>query len=124
MADQLSIDCVTDEAGNRPAFLFHLGDVVYNFGESRYYYDQFYEPYRAYPAPVFAVAGNHDSFVIPGNAAWRGAACHLCTEFLLAAAGHRTGGRVAASHRHDAARRLFRVGRPVRPDHRAVQQCA
>ena len=67
VADQLSIDCVTDEAGNRPAFLFHLGDVIYNFGESRYYYDQFYEPYRAYPAPVFAVPGNHDSFILPGT---------------------------------------------------------
>ena len=29
-----------------PAFFFHLGDVVYNFGEGQYYYDQFYEPYR------------------------------------------------------------------------------
>jgi hypothetical protein len=29
-----------------PAFFFHLGDVVYNFGEGQYYYDQFYEPFR------------------------------------------------------------------------------
>lgn len=65
VAHQLSIDCATGEGGNRPAFLLNLGDVVYNFGESRYHYDQLYEPYRAYPAPVFAVAGNHDSFVIP-----------------------------------------------------------
>jgi hypothetical protein len=41
--------------------------VVYNFGESRYYYDQFYEPFRAYPAPIFAIPGNHDSFVVPGT---------------------------------------------------------
>ncbi len=66
-ADQPSIDCVTDEAGNRPAFLFHLGDVVYNFGESRCCYDQFYEPYRVNPAPAFAVPGNHGSFIIPGT---------------------------------------------------------
>jgi hypothetical protein len=49
------------------AFLYHLGDVVYNFGESRYYFDQFYEPFRAYPAPILAIPGNHDSFIVPGT---------------------------------------------------------
>jgi hypothetical protein len=42
-----------------------LGDIVYNFGEAEYYYDQFYEPYRNYPAPVLAVAGNHDGMISP-----------------------------------------------------------
>ncbi len=60
-------DCRTSDAANRPTFFYHLGDVVYNFGESRYYYDQFYEPYRNYPAPIFAIPGNHDSFIIPGT---------------------------------------------------------
>jgi Calcineurin-like phosphoesterase len=46
-----------------PAFFFHLGDVVYNFGEGQYYYDQFYEPFRAYDRPVFAIPGNHDGMV-------------------------------------------------------------
>ncbi|MBV9942447.1 MAG: metallophosphoesterase, partial [Solirubrobacterales bacterium] len=51
-----------------PAFFFHLGDVVYNFGEGRYYYDQFYEPFRAYDRPIFAIPGNHDGMVF-GSAA-------------------------------------------------------
>jgi hypothetical protein len=46
-----------------PAFFFHLGDVVYNFGEGQYYYDQFYEPFRNYDRPIFAVPGNHDGAV-------------------------------------------------------------
>ncbi len=33
------------------------------------YYDQFYDPYRAYPAPIFALAGNHDGMVVPNGAA-------------------------------------------------------
>ena len=45
----------------------HLGDVVYDFGESQYYYDQFYAPFRDYPAPIFAIPGNHDSFVVPNT---------------------------------------------------------
>lgn len=69
VADQLAIDSHTKEAANRAAFFFHLGDVVYSFGESRYYFDQFYEPYRAYPGPIFAIPGNHDSFVVPGTPA-------------------------------------------------------
>jgi hypothetical protein len=48
-----------------PQFNPLLGDVVYCFGETQYYYDQFYEPYRDYPAPVLAVAGNHDGMVVP-----------------------------------------------------------
>ena len=46
-----------------PSFFFHLGDVVYNFGEGQYYYDQFYEPFRAYDRPIFAIPGNHDGMV-------------------------------------------------------------
>ena len=47
--------------------MFHLGDVVYSFGEAQYYYDQFYEPYRSYPRPIIAIAGNHDGMVAPGS---------------------------------------------------------
>src|SRR5215471_17692750 len=50
-----------------PAFFFHLGDVVYYFGEGQYYYDQFYEPYRAYDRPIFAIPGNHDGMVYGVN---------------------------------------------------------
>jgi hypothetical protein len=54
---------------DRPAFLYHLGDVVYFNGISRDYKWQFYEPYQYYPAPIFAVPGNHDgdTSVRPGD---------------------------------------------------------
>jgi hypothetical protein len=68
VADQVTLDCASSPPPNRPSFLFHLGDIVYNFGEARYYYDQFYEPFRNYPAPIFAIPGNHDSFIVPGTA--------------------------------------------------------
>jgi len=48
-----------------PQFFYHLGDVVYSFGEHKYYYDQFYDAFRNYPAPIFAVPGNHDGLVVP-----------------------------------------------------------
>jgi len=57
----------TDDEKEQPSFLFHLGDVIYSFGEGQYYYDQFYEPYREYPAPIVAIAGNHDGMVAPGG---------------------------------------------------------
>ena len=45
----------------KPAsFLYHVGDVVYYMGEINRYFDQFYEPYEHYPAPIFAIPGNHD----------------------------------------------------------------
>jgi 3',5'-cyclic AMP phosphodiesterase CpdA len=43
-----------------PSFLYHLGDVIYKFGEASEYYSQFYEPYAHYPAPIFAIPGNKD----------------------------------------------------------------
>ncbi|HEY6023252.1 MAG TPA: metallophosphoesterase [Pseudolabrys sp.] len=67
VSDQVTVDCNRSDEANQPAFLFHLGDVVYNFGEAQYYYDQFYEPFRNYPAPIFAIPGNHDSFIVPGT---------------------------------------------------------
>jgi hypothetical protein len=69
VADHLTNDFHTSTGADRPAFLFHLGDIIYNFGESQFYYDQFYEPFRNYAAPIFAVPGNHDSFMIPGTTA-------------------------------------------------------
>ena len=67
VADHMSADFHTSQGADRPAFLFHLGDIVYSFGESQFYYDQFYEPFRNYAAPIFAIPGNHDSFVVPGT---------------------------------------------------------
>src|SRR6202011_3838141 len=69
VADQVTLDTASAAEKSRAAFLFHLGDVVYNFGEAQYYYDQFYDPFRNYPAPIFAIPGNHDSFIVPGTAA-------------------------------------------------------
>lgn len=61
VADAMAAD-VGELAYNagRPAFFYHLGDVVYYFGQERYYYDQFYDPYRDYAGPIFAIPGNHD----------------------------------------------------------------
>ncbi|WP_069660941.1 metallophosphoesterase family protein [Arcticibacter eurypsychrophilus] len=51
------------DENDQPQFLYHLGDIVYNFGESNLYAKQFFEPYSKYPAPIVAIAGNHDSDV-------------------------------------------------------------
>jgi hypothetical protein len=69
VADQVTLDSTSAVEKSRAAFLYHLGDIVYNFGEAQYYYDQFYEPFRNYPAPIFAIPGNHDSFIVPGTKA-------------------------------------------------------
>ncbi|MBE9586776.1 metallophosphoesterase [Mucilaginibacter sp. JRF] len=50
----------------KPDFLYHLGDVVYHYGEAQGYADQFFKPYEKYSAPIYAIAGNHDGDVNPG----------------------------------------------------------
>jgi hypothetical protein len=69
VADKMVSDFTEDNDADVPSFLFHLGDVVYYFGEATYYYDQFYEPYRSYPAPIVAIAGNHDGVVYSSDSA-------------------------------------------------------
>ncbi|HTR73085.1 MAG TPA: metallophosphoesterase [Solirubrobacteraceae bacterium] len=66
VADAMSRD-VRQGGPDAPCFFFHLGDVVYDFGEAEYYYDQFYEPFRGYDAPIFAIPGNHDGGVKYGE---------------------------------------------------------
>jgi Calcineurin-like phosphoesterase len=62
VADAMAAD-VQSQGVNGPAFFFNLGDVIYNFGEGQYYYDQFYEPFREYDRPIFSIPGNHDGMV-------------------------------------------------------------
>ncbi len=65
VTDKMISDFQESNPKEIPQFCFLLGDIVYNFGETEYYYDQFYDPYRDYPAPVLAAAGNHDGMISP-----------------------------------------------------------
>jgi hypothetical protein len=69
VADKMVTDFDEANPADVPSFFFHLGDIVYYFGEATYYYDQFYEPYRSYPAPILAVPGNHDGVVYAKDSA-------------------------------------------------------
>lgn len=65
VARQMEHDFEVADAAARPAFFYHLGDVVYFYGAAEEYYPQFYEPYMRYPAPIFAIPGNHDGDLSP-----------------------------------------------------------
>lgn len=67
VSDKMVTDFSEANAADVPSFFFHLGDVVYYFGEATYYYDQFFDPYRDYPAPIIAIPGNHDGVVWSGD---------------------------------------------------------
>jgi hypothetical protein len=65
VVDKMIADFDEKDPAAVPRFFYHLGDVVYSFGEHIYYYDQFYDAFRNYPAPVFAIPGNHDGLMPP-----------------------------------------------------------
>ena len=69
VADKMVTDFTEANPADVPSFYYHLGDAVYYFGESEYYYDQFFEPYRNYPAPILGIPGNHDGIVYPTDPA-------------------------------------------------------
>ncbi len=62
-------DAMTDDLSGGASFWYHLGDIVYYFGQEQYYFEQFYDPYRDYNAPIFAIPGNHDGAVYKGETA-------------------------------------------------------
>ena len=62
-------DAMASDSDSGACFWYHLGDVVYYFGQDQYYFEQFYDPYRNYDAPIFAIPGNHDGALFTGETA-------------------------------------------------------
>lgn len=65
VADHMEMQFDKNNTANNPAFLYIIGDVVYYYGQLKEYNNQFYEPYKFYPAPIFAIPGNHDGDIDP-----------------------------------------------------------
>lgn len=63
----MEMDLHRPNPADRPAFLLHLGDVVYNTqynspeSKEKMYEPQFYVPYDKYSGKILAIPGNHDS---------------------------------------------------------------
>ena len=64
IAEAMEAQLTSAAVGEKPAFLYNLGDVVYFNGQSRLYKTEFYEPYQYYRALIFAIPGNHDGDTI------------------------------------------------------------
>ncbi len=60
IANAMEEQLTTAPDAAKPAFFYHLGDVVYFNGQSTLYNTEFYEPYQYYRALIFAIPGNHD----------------------------------------------------------------
>lgn len=60
VSDEMATDFQAGAGGVNPAFLLHLGDVIYGPGKEAHYVDRFYRPYRHYPGKILAIPGNHD----------------------------------------------------------------
>jgi hypothetical protein len=82
VADAMVTDLAGSYLSGKPTFFYHLGDVVYYLGQEQYYYEQFYDPYRDYDAPIFAIPGNHDGMISPSlkQKTLQGFLDNFCTE--------------------------------------------
>jgi hypothetical protein len=63
IADEMATDFKAGAGGMNPAFLFHLGDVIYGNDKANHYAERFYSPYKHYPGKIIAIPGNHDGEV-------------------------------------------------------------
>jgi acid phosphatase type 7 len=48
------------QAEPKPAFVYHVGDLIYFNGDEADYPSQFYEPYAHLNVPIIGIPGNHD----------------------------------------------------------------
>ena len=60
VADAMTAEYDTTQPAASPAFLFHMGDVIYYDNTDAGYHAQFYAPYKRYPGKIIAIPGNHD----------------------------------------------------------------
>ncbi len=60
VAQMMAQDAQNSAADKKPAFYYHLGDVVYFAGDIDKYADNFYATYEGYPSFIVAIPGNHD----------------------------------------------------------------
>jgi Calcineurin-like phosphoesterase len=63
VSEEMAVDYTPTGGGFNPAFLFHLGDIIYGNGKDSHYTERFYRPYRHYPGKIIAIPGNHDGEV-------------------------------------------------------------
>ena len=59
VAQGMTSDYDPAAGGRNPAFLLHLGDVIYGHDKAQLYRDEFYRPYMKYPGKIVAIPGNH-----------------------------------------------------------------
>lgn len=60
VANAMTLDYDINHPETSPAFLLHLGDVIYYDNTDKGYQAQFYVPYKRYPGKILAIPGNHD----------------------------------------------------------------
>jgi len=60
VAQMMTQDAESLPASQKPAFYYHLGDVIYFAGDIDKYGDNFYETYKNYPSFILSIPGNHD----------------------------------------------------------------
>lgn len=60
VAEAMAADFDISHPETSPAFLLHLGDVIYYDNTDKGYQAQFYVPYKKYPGKIIAIPGNHD----------------------------------------------------------------
>ena len=67
VSHQMAADYKVGASLKNPAFLFHLGDVIYSAGKDAGYRDAFYRPFMEYPGKIIAIPGNHDGETFPAT---------------------------------------------------------
>jgi hypothetical protein len=63
VGEEMATDYNPSAGGLNPAFLLHLGDVIYGNDKASHYGERFYSPYKRYPGKIIAIPGNHDGEV-------------------------------------------------------------
>jgi hypothetical protein len=117
VVDKMLADFKETATSEIPQFHILLGDVIYSFGEVKYYYDQFYEPYREYRVRFSRLPETTTAWQLPIRTR---PASTASTETLRARFRGHAGGRRTLANGADPARSVLHVRGAVRNDHRRL----
>jgi hypothetical protein len=86
VAAALTAQAKATNNSDRPAFLYLLGNLVYDNGAAKNYLDQFYRPYRDYPEFIFAIPGNYDGTPASGEPSLQAFVRNFCVRAAVSVA--------------------------------------
>ncbi len=124
VAEHMEMQFDKASPGTNPLFLYLAGDIVYYYGQLSEYNNQFFEPYKFYPAPILAIPGNHDGDIDPTDPTKPHSLDAFVKMFCSPMPVRSPASRRCSAHNNDAAQCLLDIDNARCKYDRLIHKCS